>query len=82
MRTDFSYNNFSDEDGTINSYEFWSASLSYRKNRDAKLEYEINATNLLDTKAQNNSSTSNIAVSATEYFIQPRFITFRLRYEL
>ena len=82
LRTDFTYNDFSDEDGTINDYEFWSASLSYRKDKDAKLEYEIKATNLLDTKSQNNSSTSAIAVSATEYFIQPRFITFRLRYEL
>ena len=56
--------------------------LSYRKDKDAKWEYEIKATNLLDTRSQNNSSSGNISVSATEYFIQPRFITFRLRYEI
>ncbi len=82
FRTDYSYNNFSDASGTINSYEFLNASLSYRKNKDAKLEYEIKATNLFDTKSQNNSSTTNISVSATEYYIQPLFLSFRLRYEL
>ena len=82
FRTDYSYNDFSDENGTINTFEFWNASLSYRKNEDAKFEYEIKATNLLDTRAQNQSNTGNISVSATEYFIQPRYITFRVRYEL
>jgi len=82
FRTDFSYNNFSNDDGTINDYRFWNASLSYRKNEDAKFEYEIKATNLLDTRSQNQSSNNAVSVSATEYFIQPRFITFRLRYEL
>ncbi|WP_242202784.1 carboxypeptidase-like regulatory domain-containing protein [Aestuariivivens insulae] len=82
FKTDYSYNSFSDEDKKINSFEFWDASLSYRKNADSKWEYEIKATNLLDTKSQNTSRSSNISVSATEYFIQPRFITFRLRYEL
>ena len=47
-----------------------------------KFEYEIKATNLLDTRAQSQSNAGNISVSATEYFIQPRFITFRVRYEL
>jgi len=82
LRTDYSYNNLSDEDGKINSFEFWNASLSYRKNKDAKLEYEIKATNLLDTKSQAQSSNGPISVSATEYFIQPRFVTFRMIYSL
>ncbi|OUR92625.1 TonB-dependent receptor [Flavobacteriales bacterium 34_180_T64] len=82
LRTDYTYNSFSDEAGKINDYEFWNASLSYRKNKDAKLEYELKATNLLNTKSQNQSSSSNISVSATEYFIQPRFVTFRLIYDL
>ncbi len=82
FRTNFSYNNFSDEEKTLNDYEFWDASLAYRKNKDSKWEYEIKASNLLDTKSQNQSSSSAFSVSATEYFIQPRFITFRLRYEL
>ena len=82
FKTDYSFNDFSDETGTINTFEFWNASLSYRKDEDAKFEYELKATNLLDTRSQNQSSAGNISVSATEYFIQPRFITFRIRYVL
>ncbi|MGJ8591051.1 MAG: carboxypeptidase regulatory-like domain-containing protein [Aquaticitalea sp.] len=82
FRTDYSYNRLSDEDGKINSFEFWNASLSYRKNRDAKLEYEIKATNLLDITTQSQSNNSTISVSTTDYFIQPRFVTFRMIYSL
>lgn len=82
LRTDFAYNNFSNKDRTLNDYKFWNASLAYRKDKDAKLEYAIKATNLLNTKSQSQSSTGNISVSATEYFIQPRFVTFRVIYSL
>ena len=82
LRSDYSYNDFSNETNSINTYEFWNASLSFRKDQDAKYEYEIKVSNLLDTRSQNQSSASNISVSATEYFIQPRYITFRVRYEL
>ena len=82
FRTNYSQTRFSDQDNLINSYKFWDASLSYRKDKDSKWEYEVKATNLLDTKSQSNSSTSNISISATEYFIQPRFITFRFIYSL
>ena len=80
--SDYSYNDFSDEQNSINTYEFWNASLSYRKDEDSKFEYELKATNLLNTRSQNQSNASNISVSATEYFIQPRYLTFRVRYEL
>jgi hypothetical protein len=82
LKSDYSYNNFSDEDGTLNSYEFLNASLSYKKDADAKFEYEIKATNLFNTKSQNNVNTGTLSVSATEYFIQPLYVSFRLRYEL
>ena len=82
FRTDYSYNDFSDEQNSINTYEFWNASLSYRKDEDSKFEYELKATNLLNTRSQNQSNASNISVSATEYFIQPRYLTFRVRYVL
>lgn len=82
FKTDYAYNNFSNNERTINDYQFWNASLAYRKNKDAKLEYALKATNLLDTRSQSQSNTSNISVSATEYFIQPRFVTFRVIYSL
>ena len=82
LKTDYSFNDFSDEVDTINTFEFWNASLSYRKDEDSKFEYELRATNLLDTRSQNQSNAGNISVSATEYFIQPRYITLRIRFEL
>ena len=82
FRTNYSTTKFSDENSLINEYKFFDASISYKKNKDSKWEFEIKANNLLDTKSQSQSSISNISVSTTEYFIQPRFISFRLIYSL
>ncbi|TYA58013.1 TonB-dependent receptor [Formosa maritima] len=82
FRTSYAYNNFSDEDRTINTFDFWDASLAYRKDKDAKWEFELKATNLLNTQSQSQSNTSNISVSTTEYFIQPRYLTVRAIYSL
>jgi hypothetical protein len=82
FRTDYTYNDFSVQDGLSNTFEFWNASLSYRKDKDSKFEYEIKATNLLDTRSQNETNTSAVSVSFSEYFIQPRFVSFRLIYSL
>ncbi len=82
FKSNYSFNSFSNEEKTLNDYEFWNASLAYRKNKDSKWEYEVKATNLLDTKSQNQSSAGTFSVSASEYFIQPRFVTFRVVYTL
>ncbi|PKQ43687.1 TonB-dependent receptor [Confluentibacter flavum] len=82
FKTDFSYNNYSDGVKTLNNFKFWNASLSYRKDADSKLEYELRATNLFNTKSQSNTNANNISISATEYFIQPLFVSFRLIYQL
>ena len=82
FRTDFTYNDFKIDGGNSTVYKFWNASLSYRKNKDAKFEYEIKATNLLNTQSQININSSDLAISTREYFIQPRYITFRLIYSL
>ena len=82
FRTDYTYNNLTDGTRTLNSFDIWNASLNYRKEKDSKFEYEIRATNLLNTQSTVNSSANNISVRVQEFFIQPRFITFRLRYNL
>ncbi|AUS07181.1 TonB-dependent receptor [Pseudotamlana carrageenivorans] len=69
FKTNYAHNRFSNESGTLNTFEFWDASLSFRNNKDSKWEYELKATNILDTKSQNTSSSSNLSVSATEYYI-------------
>lgn len=82
FRTDYTYTNQDLGDGNSQSFQNWDATLSYRKNRDAKWEYEIKATNILDIDAQVRNSANNISVFTSETFIQPRFITFRFVYSL
>ena len=82
FRTNYSTTKFKDQNTVLNNYKFFDASLSYRTNKESKWEFEVKATNLLDTKSQSQSSVSNISVSTSEYFIQPRFITLRLIYTL
>ncbi|MEY8847986.1 carboxypeptidase regulatory-like domain-containing protein [Psychroserpens sp. XS_ASV72] len=82
FRTDFTYNETRDKSRSLNDNELWNASLSYRKDKDAKMEYELKGTNLLNTQSRFNTSQGNFSVSATEYFIQPRFLTFRVIYSL
>lgn len=82
IQSDFTYNRQSEKGGESESFQTWNASISYRKNKDAKWEYELKATNLLDIDSRLSNGANNLSVFSSEIFIQPRFITFRLRYEL
>jgi hypothetical protein len=82
FRTDYTYNVVSRDGTKVDSYDFWNATLSYRKDKDAKWEYEIKATNLLDTQSRINAAQNNVLFSINEVYIQPRFISLRLRYQL
>jgi len=82
FRTNYTYTNQDLGDGQSQSFQNWDATLSYRKDRDAKWEYEIKATNLLDIDSQVRNSANNLSVFTSETFIQPRFVTFRVVYTL
>ncbi|NQY06244.1 MAG: carboxypeptidase-like regulatory domain-containing protein [Flavobacteriaceae bacterium] len=82
FRTDYAFNRQQEKGGDSETFQTWNASLSYRKNRDAKWEYEVKATNLLNIDSRVSNNAGNISVSNTEIFIQPRFVSFRVRYEL
>ncbi|MFK7750793.1 MAG: carboxypeptidase-like regulatory domain-containing protein [Kordia sp.] len=82
FRTDFTYTNQDLGNGQSQSFQTWNATFSYRKNRDAKWEYELKATNLLNIDAQVRNSANNLSVFSQETFIQPRFVTFRFVYTL
>ena len=56
--------------------------MAYRKNRDAKWEYEIRADNILGTDSRVNITQNAIANGINEQFILPRFITARIIYSL
>ncbi|PQJ15368.1 carboxypeptidase-like regulatory domain-containing protein [Aureicoccus marinus] len=82
VRTDYTFTNQAVDGGESRSFQTWNASLAYRKDRDAKWEYEIRATNLLDIDSQVRNSANNLSAFTRETFIQPRFVTFRLIYTL
>ncbi len=82
FRTNYTYTNQDLGNGESQSFQNWDATLAYRKDRDAKWEYEIKATNLLNIDSQVRNSANNISVFSSETFIQPRFITLRLVYNL
>ncbi|PYE80688.1 outer membrane receptor protein involved in Fe transport [Winogradskyella epiphytica] len=82
FRTDYSYTKQSSNVGPSDSYQTWNANLSYRKDKDAKWEYELRASNLLNIDSNLNNGSNNISVYSSETFVLPRFITFRLTYTL
>ncbi len=79
--TEFTYNE-QESNGNTDVFKTWDASLRYRKDRDAKWEYTIRASNILDIDSNISNGAGNISVFSSETFIQPRFITFRLTYTL
>lgn len=82
FKTDFSYTNQSSGNGDPQSYKTWDASLGYRKNQDAKWEYSLRASNLLNIDSKVSNGAGNISVFSSETFVLPRFVTFRLTYTL
>ena len=82
FKTKYSYTTQDLGNGELQSFQNWNASLSYRKNRDAKWEYELNAVNILNIDSQVRNSANNVSVFTSETFIQPRFITFRCIYRI
>jgi hypothetical protein len=82
FRTDYTYTNQDDGVRPSQSFQTWDASLAYRKDKDAKWEFELKASNILDIDSNVTNGANNISVFSSETFIQPRFVTFRVIYTL
>jgi hypothetical protein len=82
VKSDFSYNETRQEGSVINSFQIWNATLAYRKDRDAKFEYELVGSNLLGTDSEVSVNQSIISFNVNERFILPRFVSVRVRYQL
>ncbi|MHB0754709.1 carboxypeptidase-like regulatory domain-containing protein [Polaribacter sp. M15] len=82
LTADYSYTDQRQNGESTNTFSILNAKLAYRKNRDAKLEYELIGSNLLATGSQASVNQSIIAFTTNERFILPRFISLRLRYQL
>ena len=82
FKTNYSLTTQDQVDGESESFQIWEATLSYRKNKDAKWEYELKGNNLLNVNSQVRNNANNISVFNSVTFIQPRFLTFRVVYQL
>jgi hypothetical protein len=66
----------------VNSFKIWNASLAYRKDNDAKWEYELVGNNLLGTGFQSSVNQGVVSFTVNQTFILPRFVSVRVRYQL
>ena len=82
LTSDYSFTDQRQNGVSANSFSLWNAKLAYRKDSDAKWEYEVVGNNLLATGSQASVSQSVFAFTLNERFILPRFISFRVRYQL
>ena len=81
FRADYSYYNYKTKEQTLNNYSFLDASLAYQK-KDSKWEYTIGVTNILNTESLNQDNLGTLFTSTSEYFIQPRYAVFSVKYDL
>jgi hypothetical protein len=82
ITSDFSFNEVRQNGNVANSFKIWDAKLAYRKDKDAKWEYELVGSNLLATGSRASVSQNNISFNINETFILPRFVSLRVRYQL
>ncbi len=79
---DYTYTDFINKNNdTNNSYDFLNASLYYQKERSS-WEFKISGTNLLNTTSINRDSFSDFLISSNQYFVQPRYVVFGVKYDL
>lgn len=79
---DYEYNNYRAEDGSSQStYKFLNASLVLQKQKSPwQLTFE--GTNLLETEAIRRDSFSDNLIATYAYFVQPRYFTFAIKYDI
>ncbi|MGK0458157.1 MAG: hypothetical protein ACJAVE_001137 [Polaribacter sp.] len=82
ITSDFTFNEVRQNGNVANSFKIWNAKLAYRKDKDAKWEYELVGSNLLATGSRASVSQNNISFNINETFILPRFVSLRVRYQL
>jgi hypothetical protein len=82
VTSDFTFNEVRQAGSKQSSFNIWNAKLAYRKDRDAKMEYELVGSNLLATGSETSVGQSIISFNVNERFILPRFISLRVRYQL
>jgi len=77
----YTYNNYKNEERTINNYSFLDLDLTY-KMKGSKWEYRLEMTNALNTISINRDNSNAIFNSTSTYVIQPRITMFSIIYNL
>lgn len=79
---DYDYYHFWSKDNTVdNEYDFLDVDLSYQK-PGTKWEYSVGITNLLNTKSLNQDSFNDLYSTTSQYFVQPRYVMFQVKFNL
>ena len=79
---DLDYYHYHDKANTVdNEYGNLNSSLSYQK-KDTKWEYSIEVTNLLNNTELNQDSFNELFFRTSSYVVQPRYVMFKIKYEL
>ncbi len=79
--SDYSFYNYSDNQQTLNTYSFLNANLYYSK-KDSKWEYRLGVKNILNTQSINQNNYNEAFSTTSEYYVQPRYVFFTVRYNL
>ena len=78
---EYSFNSYKNETQILNKFRFLDADLSYNK-EGSKWEFGVGVTNLLNDQSINRDSFNQFFSQTRMYVIQPRYILFKLKYDL
>mgnify|MGYP003642666486 CR=1 FL=1 len=81
FKAEYSYYNYANKIQTLNTYSFLDANLTYQK-ADSKWEYNLGVTNILNAFLINQDSFNQNYTSTSQYFVQPRYGVFSIKYNL
>jgi len=79
---DYTYTDFINRNTDTNdSFDILNANLSFQKG-DSPWEFKVSGTNLLNTISINRSSFNDFLISSNQFFVQPRYVVFGIKYNL
>ncbi|WP_225035367.1 carboxypeptidase-like regulatory domain-containing protein [Winogradskyella sp. SM1960] len=82
FKADYTYNNYNNKSlDTKTTFDTANASLFYQK-EDSPWGFEVNATNLFDTRFKQQNSFNAFVISDSRTFILPRIVMFKVSYKL
>ena len=78
---DYTHFTYTNEDVVLNRYGFLNSNFSYQK-KDAKFEYQLKVTNILNNTSINSNQSNAWNTSTTLFYVQPRYVVLSATYHL